>query len=235
MAGKVNIPDMEIAPIGVLKPYWNNPRVNDAAVVGLKASITEFGFNVPIVVDVDMVLVTGHTRYKAALELGLEEVPIIIASHLSAEQIKAFRIADNRLSEDAKWDETKLQVELRQLNDMGFSMEFTGFSAEELDCLCGQIDANCLQELDYASVCGAVGVKATQARDNVVVSVGNYRFYVHIEDYKLWEGDMLQKHPKRSDLVQAVMVMLGFSAEDAKEGEAAQPGAPAVVEESVSE
>ena len=87
-----------------LIPYENNPRINDSAVEGVKRSIESFGFNVPIVVDINNVVVTGHTRLKAAIELGLTSVPVIVASHLTEEQIQAFRLADNRVSENSSWD-----------------------------------------------------------------------------------------------------------------------------------
>ena len=98
-----------------LQPYWNNPRINDAAIEDLKKSIEQYGFLVPIVVDKDYVIVTGHTRYKASVEMGLTEVPVIVAEHLDEAKAKSFRLADNRLSENAKWDETKLSEELRSI------------------------------------------------------------------------------------------------------------------------
>ena len=87
-----------------LKPYEKNPRKNDEAVQYVANSIKEFGFKVPIVIDKDGVIVAGHTRYKASLELGLDEVPCIIADDLNEEQIKAFRLADNKVSEQATWN-----------------------------------------------------------------------------------------------------------------------------------
>ena len=87
-----------------LIPYHNNPRLNDEAVEYVKNSIKEFGFKVPMVIDKNNVIVAGHTRYKASKELGLKEVPCIIADDLTDEQIKAFRLADNKVSEKAEWD-----------------------------------------------------------------------------------------------------------------------------------
>ena len=84
-------------------PYARNPRKNDGAVTKVKASIQEFGFQQPIVVDKDGIIVAGHTRHKAAMELGLTEVPVVVASDLTPAQIKAYRIADNRVNEEASW------------------------------------------------------------------------------------------------------------------------------------
>ena len=104
-----------------LKPYEKNPRRNDHAVKYVAQSIKEFGFKVPIIIDKDNVIVAGHTRYKAAKKLGMEKVPCIIADDLTDEQIKAFRIADNKVTEIAEWDFDLLSDELKDiLNiDMG--------------------------------------------------------------------------------------------------------------------
>ena len=108
-----------------LKPYENNPRHNDAAVEGVANSIRAFGFKVPIVIDKNKVIVAGHTRWKAANMLGLEKVPCIIADDLTEEQIKAFRLADNKVGELATWDFDKLETELAGLAD--FEMNLFGF------------------------------------------------------------------------------------------------------------
>lgn len=98
-----------------LKPYENNPRFNDESVQYVANSIKEFGFKVPIIVDKNDVIVAGHTRYKASLELGLEEVPCIVADDLNDEQIKAFRLADNKVSEKAQWNYELLDEELNDI------------------------------------------------------------------------------------------------------------------------
>lgn len=120
---------IEVA-IGELHPYVNNPRLNDVAVKYVKESIEKFGFKVPIVIDKNNVIVCGHTRYEAAKLLKLETIPCIMADDLSDEQIKAFRLADNKVAEFSTWDEFKLNLELGQLNDMGFDMEPFGFFDE---------------------------------------------------------------------------------------------------------
>lgn len=122
----------EIA-ISKLKPYENNPRHNEDAVEKVMESIKEFGFKVPIVVDSDLVIVTGHTRLKAAQELGLKKVPIIVADDLTPEQIKAFRIADNKVHEYATWDEDRLYNELLELKVLNFDIETFGFETNDID------------------------------------------------------------------------------------------------------
>ena len=118
---------MNIKEIAIdnLREYENNPRNNDNAVDAVAESIREFGFKVPAVVDSNNVIVCGHTRVKAAQKLGMETVPCIIADDLTPEQIKAFRLADNKTGELAGWDFAKLEEELAELD--GFDMSAFGF------------------------------------------------------------------------------------------------------------
>lgn len=117
-----------------ITPYEKNPRKNDEAVQYVANSIKEFGFKVPIVIDKNGVIVAGHTRYKAAQELGLEKLPCVIADDLTEKQIKAFRIADNKTSEKASWDDVLLKEELTDiLGD--FDMTDFGFGDFELTIL----------------------------------------------------------------------------------------------------
>ena len=118
--------------INEIKPYENNPRFNDDAVEKVANSIKEFGFKVPIVIDKDGVIVAGHTRYKASIELGLEEVPCIVADDLTEEQIKAFRLADNKVAELSSWNTDKLGEELKGL-DLDLDMTDFGFSNFEMN------------------------------------------------------------------------------------------------------
>ncbi len=113
-------------------PYARNPRKNDGAVLKVMASIKEFGFRVPIILDRNNVIVAGHTRYLAAKKLGLDEVPVTIADELTDTQIKAFRIADNKVAEFAEWDNELLKLEFEDLENEGFDIELTGFNSEEI-------------------------------------------------------------------------------------------------------
>lgn len=122
--GKLRI---EYVPIDRIRPYENNPRLNEDAIPLVRKSIEEFGFQVPLVLDKDLVVVTGHTRLAAAKEMGMDAVPCIIASELSPEQVKAFRLTDNKVAEAAGWDWDLLQGELAELGDFGFDMEDFGF------------------------------------------------------------------------------------------------------------
>lgn len=114
-----------------IKPYENNPRLNGAAVEPVMNSIKEFGFLVPVVIDKNNIIVAGHTRAQAALKLKMKTVPCIIADNLTEEQIKAFRLADNKLSEIAVWDNDKLFANLNDIIDI--DMTDFGFDVADID------------------------------------------------------------------------------------------------------
>ena len=123
-----------IRPLAGIKPYERNPRDNDAAVDAVAESIQRFGFRQPIVVDEAGVIVCGHTRWKAATKLGLDKVPVHVATDLTPEQIRAYRIADNKSGEVSTWKESELADEIDKLLT---SVDFTalGFTSSELEAL----------------------------------------------------------------------------------------------------
>ncbi|OQA02969.1 MAG: Modification methylase DpnIIB [Planctomycetes bacterium ADurb.Bin401] len=124
---------IEMLKIEEVKSYQNNPRdITAAAIEGVAASIKQFGFKVPIIVDKDNILVAGHTRVLAAKRLGLEAVPAIKADDLTEAQIRAFRICDNKVHELSTWDYELLPIELRDLQNMDFDLQLLGFDSDEL-------------------------------------------------------------------------------------------------------
>lgn len=120
-------PRVEMWTLDRLHPYANNPRRNDDAVPALVESIATFGFKVPIVARPDGEILAGHTRFKAALRLGMKEVPVLVADDLDDMKAKAFRLADNKVAEAAEWDLGKLEEELADLQGADFDMEAFGF------------------------------------------------------------------------------------------------------------
>lgn len=131
-------------------PYASNPRNNDGeAVERVAASIKEFGFKNPIIIDKEKVVVCGHTRLKAAKKLGIKEIPTIKADDLTPAQIKAFRIADNRVSEYATWDNELLTIELEGLKELEYDLDLTGFDTEEVNDLLSGGEVAEIQEDDY--------------------------------------------------------------------------------------
>jgi hypothetical protein len=123
---------VELVSLARLIPYEKNPRINDGAVDAVMRSIQEFGWRVPIVCDDQMVIICGHTRWKAATQLGLEKVLVHVAKDLTPAQIKAYRIADNQTSTLAEWDATLLPLELHDLEALDFDLSLLGFDEDDL-------------------------------------------------------------------------------------------------------
>jgi len=123
---------LEEWPVSDLIEYARNPRKNDHAVDKVAAAIREFGFRVPILAKSDKTVVDGHLRLKAAKKLGLETVPVMLCDDMTDAQIKAFRISVNRVAEFAEWDDELLRVEFAELEELGFDLELTGFSLDEV-------------------------------------------------------------------------------------------------------
>tara|TARA_R110000824_G_scaffold7972_1_gene36368 strand:- start:659 stop:1861 length:1203 start_codon:yes stop_codon:yes gene_type:complete len=124
--------EIQTIPTNQVTPYGRNPRKNDGAVDKVAASIKAFGWRQPIVCDEDMVVIAGHTRLLAAKQLGIDEVPVHVATGLTPTEVKAYRLADNRVSEDASWETELLGLEIRDLDDANFDLDLLGFNNHEL-------------------------------------------------------------------------------------------------------
>jgi len=123
---------VELRKIDRLRPYERNPRINDQAVDAVAESLRQFGFRQPIVVDEDGIIIVGHTRWKAAQKLGLAKVPVHVATDLTPEQVRAYRIADNKTGELAEWDLSILPIEISELTGGDIDFESLGFDGKEL-------------------------------------------------------------------------------------------------------
>lgn len=136
--------EIKMVKVADIVPYENNPRNNAEAVEPVKESIRAFGFKVPMILDKENVIVAGHTRYEAAQALGMDEVPVIYADDLTEDQVRAFRIADNKTSDFSIWDNKKLLEELEGLEDFftGFNIDDFKGGAEQMD----ESDNSILQE-----------------------------------------------------------------------------------------
>lgn len=135
---------------GDIIPYERNPRNNDGAVEAVANSIREFGFKVPVVIDKDGVIVCGHTRVKAAKKLGIDEIPCIMADDLTDEQVKAFRLADNKTSELSEWDETLLALEMDDI----FNIDLEQFGFEPLNEEIEEEEENQKPDVEFTEVLG---------------------------------------------------------------------------------
>ena len=152
--------DVKEYAVSKLKPYENNPRINDDAVDAVEESIRRYGWKQPIVIDKDGVIVVGHTRYKAAIRLGCETVPCVVADDLTPEEIKEYRLVDNKTNEYAEWDFEKLDAELAELDfDYDFGFSESGFDWEDVGTLTPETYEEPEKEHLQCPVCGAVDFK----------------------------------------------------------------------------
>lgn len=144
----MNIIELEIDEI---KPYKDNPRVNKDAITVVKNSLSKFGWQQPLVLDKNNEIVVGHTRYYAAIELGMKKIPCLIADDLNDEKIKAYRIMDNKSSEYASWNYGLLTKEMQDiLESGGLDLTFTGFSNNEIDNMIDDINVELEDESSVA-------------------------------------------------------------------------------------
>lgn len=158
-----------------IEPYYGNPRQNDAAVEAVANSIREFGFRSPIVVDADGTIIAGHTRYKAAKALGMDEVPVLVAADLTPEQVNAYRLADNKTAELAEWDMDLLAQELDCL--AGLDMEQFGFDE----------DISSMEFMDFDGD-GDGGGSVIRSGDRFRVMVGPLLFEIDDPDHSLYQA-----------------------------------------------
>jgi len=157
---------IELWPIERLIPYARNPRTHsDAQVAAIAASIAEFGFNAPILVDSKANIIAGHGRLLAARKLGLAEVPVIVLDHLSETQRRAFGLADNRLAELAGWDDELLALELKDLAEAGFDATLTGFEDGEIAALVAELDSSAQEAEPEEEIPEAPAQAVTQPGD----------------------------------------------------------------------
>ena len=175
-----------------LEPYEFNPRDNAAAIKSVANSIKEFGFLVPVVIDSDMVLVAGHTRVEAAKILGMSEVPGIMAGHLSDEQIRQFRLIDNKVAELSKWNTDLLGDEIRALAESGIDFTDFGWTHEEIDCLSEIVQDDCLSAGTVAAMDQVEQNRVAEQRapNRTRFVCGEFIFFIPTQVYRNWANQV---------------------------------------------
>ena len=171
-----NFMNIENINIKDLKPYEKNPRNNKEAVDYVAESIKQFGFKVPVVIDKDNVIVCGHTRYRACKKLGITEIPCVIADDLTDEQIKAFRLADNKTAEFAEWDYNLLDEELSDILDLDMSMFGFGDEDDEMEDINDEGNEN-TTTFEYKLKCGKIDIVLTE--DEYTALFDRYQSYLN--------------------------------------------------------
>lgn len=172
---------IEMLAITAITPYGKNPRRNERAVDAVASSIKQFGWRQPIVVDAEMVIVVGHTRYLAAQKLGLDKVPVLVAKDLRPDQVKAYRVADNKTNEIAEWDVGLLAGELKELSDLGWNdFGSLAFDTREIDALLSPL-AEKVFEADRPTLAKATEEQAPEIAEQAAKSPEPVRNYLEEE------------------------------------------------------
>lgn len=187
---------LEYLDLNDIIPYPFNPRDNEKAIPEVAESIRAFGFLVPCVVDENNVLVAGHTRTEAAKLLGMTEVPCIRARHLTQEQINAFRLIDNKVSESATWNFDLLAGEISKLNDTGIDWTKFGWNQEEIDCLSEVVASDCLdaQATAEQAAADAAGSQNRRSPQTARFVLGEVVFFISSAQYRIWVDGVRQLH-----------------------------------------
>lgn len=188
--------ELEYMDINSLVPYDYNPRDNAAAISSVANSIKTFGFLIPVVIDADNVLVAGHTRVEAAKTLGMAEVPTVRATHLTDEQITAFRLIDNKVAEMAKWDFDLLAGEMGKLSESGLTLTDFGWSREELDCLTDMVNDECLATEGLVNAEAQERMRRAERRAPATARfvLGELVFFIPATEYRNWADGIRALH-----------------------------------------
>lgn len=205
--------NFEYVDINSLVPYEFNPRDNAAAVESVANSIKTFGFLIPVVIDRNMVLVCGHTRVEAAKTLGIAEVPSLLAEHLTEDQIAAFRLIDNKVAEMAKWDFDLLSGEINKLGSAGLTLTDYGWTREELDCLTGMVQDDCLSAEGLVNLEAQERIKRTERRAPATARfvLGEIVFFIPATEYRQWADAIRTLHDyNEQDIVADLKRRLGI-------------------------
>lgn len=203
----------EYVDINDVVPYDYNPRDNEKAIPAVAESIRNFGFIIPIVLDSNNILVAGHTRVEGAKLLGMTEVPAVRADHLTPEQVNAFRLIDNKVSELAMWDFDMLAGEINKLADTGINWTDFGWRQEEIDCLSEVVQEECLTGSESAAV-AAESASSVQSRRAPVTArfvLGELVFFAPSNQYRTWIDGLRQLHDfNETAMVEDVKRRLGM-------------------------
>lgn len=187
-------PRIEIEYLGIddIVPYAWNPRDNREAIDSVANSISTFGFLIPVVVDAENTLVCGHTRVEAAKRLNMGEVPAVRVTHLTEDQLVAFRIIDNKLAELAKWDFDLLPGEITKLRDSGLTLTDFGYTQGELDCLSDMVADDCLSADGLLTAEDHDRIRRTERRAPTTtrIVVGEIVFFIPSVSYREWIDEL---------------------------------------------
>lgn len=204
---------LEYRDITELQNYTHNPRDNSPAIESVANSIRTFGFLIPVVVDANNVLIAGHTRVAAAIQLGMSEVPVVQVDHLSESEANAFRIIDNKVAELARWDFDLLSGEIDKLQGSGLTLTEFGWTREEIDCLSSVVADDCLNTEGLVDDNARERMRALERRAPATarVVIGEIVFFLPAADYRRWvEGVRVEFDYNDEAIIAAMKDRLGM-------------------------
>lgn len=207
--------DLVYRDISEIHNYEFNPRDNSPAIASVANSIKTFGFLIPVVVDQQGVLIAGHTRVAAAMSLGMHEVPTVEVSHLSEDEINAFRIIDNKVAELAKWDFDLLAGEIGKLQGSGLTLTDFGYTREELDCLTDVVADDCLNTAGLVDAAAQDRIRRTERRAPATARfvLGEIVFFIPASEYREWvNGVRTLNDYNEQDITADIKRRLGITA-----------------------
>lgn len=202
---------IEYVNVDDLDPYEFNPRDNEPAIESLMNSIRKFKFIVPIVIDDDNVIGAGHTRWEAARRLGRVEIPCIRASHLSEEQMRQFRIIDNKTAELARWDIDLLADEFKALEGTGIDFTDFGFLSDEVDSLMGMVSEDATAAADVSDG-RRPATRETRAPATTRIVIGEFVAFIPTAVYRQWASQVRTEcNHDQEEITDHLMDLLGVA------------------------
>lgn len=204
---------LEYRDITELRAYELNPRDNAPAIESVANSIRTFGFLIPVVIDSNNVLIAGHTRVAAALQLGMAEVPVVQVDHLSETEANAFRVIDNKVAELARWDFDLLAGEIDKLQGSGLTLTEFGWTREEIDCLSSVVADDCLNTEGLVDDQARERMRALERRapQTARVVIGEIVFFLPAADYRRWvDGIRVEYDYNEAAIIAALKDRLGM-------------------------
>lgn len=185
---RLNARQIEDVDINDIVPYEFNARENAHAIASVAKSIQSFGFWVPCIIDQDNVLIAGHTRVEGAKSLGMTSVPCVRVTHLNEDEVRAFRLIDNKVAENSRWDEDLLAGEIGYLRMQGFDVTGYGWTPEQIDCLSSMVNADCLSTTNLVTEEAREAQRSVERRapQTTRIVVGEFVAFVDAAVYRRW-------------------------------------------------
>ncbi len=220
---------LEYRDINELHNYEFNPRDNEPAIESVANSIRTFGFIIPVVVGANNIIAAGHTRVAAAKSLGMDEVPVIQAEHLTDEELAAFRIIDNKVAELSRWDFDLLAGEIDKIKGSGLTLTDFGWTREEIDCMSSVVSDDCLNVDNLVDERARESMRNMERRapSTARFVLGEIVFFIPASDYRDWVNGIRTLYDYNDgDIIASIKQRLGITEQSVVSAERARRTRP---------